>query len=42
MAGIGPGMHVLDLGSGMGDVALLAADIVLADEFLGSIGTVTR
>jgi ubiquinone/menaquinone biosynthesis C-methylase UbiE len=27
-AGIGPGMRVLDLGSGMGDVALLAADMV--------------
>jgi ubiquinone/menaquinone biosynthesis C-methylase UbiE len=27
-AGVGPGMRVLDLGSGMGDVALLAADIV--------------
>ncbi len=27
-AGIGPGMRVLDLGSGMGDVALLLADIV--------------
>ena len=27
-AGIGPGMSVLDLGSGVGDVALLAADIV--------------
>ena len=27
-AGIVPGMRVLDLGSGMGDVALLAADIV--------------
>jgi ubiquinone/menaquinone biosynthesis C-methylase UbiE len=27
-AGVGPGMHVLDLGSGMGDVALLAGDIV--------------
>lgn len=28
MAGVGPGMRVLELGSGMGDVALLAADIV--------------
>ncbi|MEO8100551.1 MAG: class I SAM-dependent methyltransferase [Acidobacteriota bacterium] len=27
-AGVGPGMRVLDVGSGMGDVALLAADIV--------------
>lgn len=27
-AGIGPGMHVLDLGSGAGDTALLAADLV--------------
>jgi len=27
-AGIGPGMKVLDLGSGAGDVALLAADLV--------------
>lgn len=27
-AGVAPGMRVLDLGSGMGDVALLAADIV--------------
>jgi ubiquinone/menaquinone biosynthesis C-methylase UbiE len=27
-AGISPGMRVLDLGSGVGDVALLAADIV--------------
>ncbi len=27
-AGVTPGMRVLDLGSGMGDVALLAADIV--------------
>ena len=27
-AGLGPGMRVLDLGSGMGDVALLAGDIV--------------
>ena len=27
-AGVSPGMRVLDLGSGMGDVALLAADIV--------------
>jgi SAM-dependent methyltransferase len=27
-AGVAPGMHVLDLGSGMGDVSLLAADIV--------------
>lgn len=27
-AGIGPGMHVLDLGSGSGDVAVLAADLV--------------
>lgn len=28
VAGISPGMRVLDLGSGVGDVALLAADIV--------------
>jgi ubiquinone/menaquinone biosynthesis C-methylase UbiE len=28
LAGIGPGMRVLDLGSGMGDVALLIADLV--------------
>ena len=27
-AGIAPGMRVLDLGSGMGDVALLAGEIV--------------
>ena len=27
-AGIGPGMHVLDLGSGAGDVAMLVADVV--------------
>jgi ubiquinone/menaquinone biosynthesis C-methylase UbiE len=27
-AGIGPGMRVLDVGTGMGDVALLAADLV--------------
>src|SRR4051812_45302521 len=27
-AGLGPGMRVLDLGSGMGDVALLLAEIV--------------
>ena len=27
-AGIGPGMKVLDLGSGAGDVALLAAELV--------------
>lgn len=27
-AGIGPGMHVLDLGSGAGDVALLVSDLV--------------
>ena len=27
-AGISPGMRVLDLGSGVGDVALLVADIV--------------
>src|ERR1700760_1225822 len=27
-AGISPGMRVLDLGSGMGDVSLLVADIV--------------
>ena len=27
-AGIGPGMRVLDVGSGAGDVALLAADLV--------------
>jgi ubiquinone/menaquinone biosynthesis C-methylase UbiE len=30
-AGIGPGMRVLDLGSGMGDVALLVAELVGAD-----------
>src|SRR4051812_4139911 len=28
MAGIGPGMRVLEVGSGMGDVALLAAEMV--------------
>lgn len=33
-AGIGPGMHVLDVGSGAGDVAFLAAELV------GSSGTV--
>jgi cyclopropane fatty-acyl-phospholipid synthase-like methyltransferase len=33
-AGVGPGMKVLDIGSGAGDVALLAADLV------GSAGTV--
>ena len=27
-AGLAPGMLVLDVGSGMGDVALLSADIV--------------
>src|SRR6266403_3849459 len=27
-AGIGPGMRVLDIGSGVGDVSLLAADLV--------------
>ena len=27
-AGIGPGQHVLDLGSGMGDVSMLAAKLV--------------
>src|SRR5712664_3012993 len=27
-AGIGPGMRVLDMGSGVGDVSLLAADLV--------------
>jgi ubiquinone/menaquinone biosynthesis C-methylase UbiE len=27
-AGIGPGMHALDIGSGAGDVAMLAADLV--------------
>jgi predicted RNA methylase len=27
-AGLAPGMRVLDLGSGMGDVSLLAADMV--------------
>jgi len=26
-AGIGPGMRVLDIGSGVGDVALLAAEL---------------
>lgn len=34
-AGISPGMHVLDLGCGMGDVALLAAELV------GPTGSVT-
>jgi ubiquinone/menaquinone biosynthesis C-methylase UbiE len=34
-AGIGPGMHVLDVGTGAGDVALLAAGLV------GPAGTVT-
>jgi SAM-dependent methyltransferase len=33
-AGIGPGMHVLDIGCGTGDVSLLAADLV------GPTGTV--
>src|SRR6516162_6745059 len=33
-AGIGPGMHVLDLGCGVGDVSFLAAGMV------GSAGTV--
>ena len=28
MAGLGPGMRVLEVGSGMGDVALLAAEMV--------------
>jgi ubiquinone/menaquinone biosynthesis C-methylase UbiE len=28
MAGLAPGMRVLELGSGMGDVALLAAEMV--------------
>jgi len=27
-AGIGPGMRILDLGCGVGDVAMLAADLV--------------
>jgi ubiquinone/menaquinone biosynthesis C-methylase UbiE len=30
-AGIGPGMHVLDVGSGAGDVSLLAAELVGPD-----------
>jgi 2-polyprenyl-3-methyl-5-hydroxy-6-metoxy-1,4-benzoquinol methylase len=35
LAGIGPGMHLLDVGSGAGDVSILAA------EFVGPAGTVT-
>src|SRR6266571_4188426 len=35
MAGVAPGMRVLDLGSGMGDVALLAADIDRFDAIVG-------
>jgi ubiquinone/menaquinone biosynthesis C-methylase UbiE len=35
LAGIGPGMHLMDVGSGAGDVAILAADIV------GPAGSVT-
>ena len=35
LAGIGPGMHLLDVGSGAGDVAILAADLV------GPSGSVT-
>lgn len=40
LAGICPGMRVLDLGSGMGDVALLAGDIVgPSGSVLGLIAT---
>ena len=35
LAGVGPGMHVMDVGSGAGDVAILAADLV------GPAGSVT-
>src|SRR5215510_8619438 len=35
LAGIGPGMHLLDVGSGAGDVSIIAAGIV------GQAGTVT-
>jgi ubiquinone/menaquinone biosynthesis C-methylase UbiE len=38
-AGIGPGMRVLDLGSGAGDVALLAAELVGPD---GSVTGIDR
>ena len=36
-AGIGPGMHVLDLGCGVGDVSFLAGGMVGADTCWGLI-----